>query len=258
MPPQYSVCITHHNNAETVERSLRSILDQIDDRFEVVVVDQSSTDGSLEVLERFERENAIRLFHQKIQNRGLGRQLAFEMSKGDYVISQIDMDDIYEPVIRQLVSTYERSMLGMVFRAVNEQKRGAVTVAPRAFLEDIHGWPDLDYLEDRWIWGCAAERGIYCWARFPLYSKITESREKRSFLSRMARVYGIQRDRIRIGAEAHVSKSTWPLFLFSYLAAKTSPRIARPIFGEFWPDDPKFCADDLTRSSLAAPSGTPA
>jgi glycosyltransferase involved in cell wall biosynthesis len=247
MTPKYSVCITHYNNILTVENSLKSILDQIDDRFEVVVVDQGSTDGSLEALERLARERGFQLHHQDMQNRGLGRQLAFRMSKGEYIIAQIDMDDTYQPVIRQLVSAYELDLKGMVLRVVNDQKRGAVTIAPRSFLEDIGGWPDLDYVEDRWVWGRAVERGIYRWARFPLYSRITESREKRGLLSRAIRVYGIQRDRIRIGASPHLTFSTWLVYPFSYVGAKTAKPIGRPVFRDFWPDDPKYCVDDLAK-----------
>jgi glycosyltransferase involved in cell wall biosynthesis len=251
--PKFSVCITHFNNALTVERSLHSILDQVDERFEIVVVDQDSTDGSLEIIERLARDGAVRLFHQKVRNRGLGRNLAYEMSKGEYLIAQIDMDDSYEPVLADLVSAYENRLPGRVLRVVNNQKRGAVTIAPKSFLDEIGGWPDLNYVEDRWVWGRALEHGIYSWARYPFYSKITQSREKRGLLSRVVRVYGIQRDRIRIGAAPHVSKFTWPLYPFSYAAAKSAKRINRPVFKTFWPDDPKYCIEDFPRPDSAPP-----
>jgi len=247
MAPRYSICITHYNNLRTVERSLTSVIDQLDERFEVVVVDQRSTDGSLQILERLAREGRIQLYHQAMHNRGLGRQEAFRESRGEYVIAQVDMDDIYLPVIGELVATYERGLSGMVLRVVNDQRRGAVTIAPRPFLEGIGGWPDLNFVEDRWIWGCAVEQGIYRWARYPLYAKITESREKRGFLSRAIRVYGIQRDRARIGAPLHLSAITWPFYPFSYLAARSAKRIRREVFSHFWPDDPKFCVDNLVR-----------
>jgi glycosyltransferase involved in cell wall biosynthesis len=258
MPHKYSICITHYNNVQTVEQSLLSILEQIDERFEVVVVDQGSTDGSLAILERLAGEKRIMLYHQKVHNRGMGRQLAFEMSTGDCIVSQVDMDDVYQPVLGRIVSTYDEVLPEKVLRVVSERKRGAVTIAPRDFLKETGGWPDLDYLEDRWIWGRATERDIYRWARFPLYSKITESREKRSFWERVQHVYVIHRDRIRIGAVAHFTKSNWVLFPFAYIAAKSTTRIARPIYGKFWPDDPIFCADDLVRQSgWVIPSETP-
>lgn len=256
MIPPYSVCITHYNNVETAEESLSSIIGQIDDRFEVVVVDQGSTDGSLKILESLEQRGKIRLYRQKVRNRGLGRQLAFAMSKGGCIIANMDTDDVYEPRLGDLLSVYEAKLQGLVFRAVNDQKRGAVTIAPRAFVEEIGGWPDLEYLEDRWIWGVAAERGIYRWGHFPLYARITESRDKRGFFQRGARIYVMQRDRVRIGTEAHVSRSTWPLFPFAYLRAKTRKPISRPIFKMFWPDDPNFCADGLVKEGTRLMSRT--
>jgi len=248
MIPRCSICITHFNQVLTVEKSLRSVLDQIDEEFEVVVVDQTSTDGSSDILERFARDGVIHLYHQTVRNRGLGRQLAFEMSKGELIVAQIDMDDVYRPVLRDLLATYEANQPGRVLRVVNDQKRGAVTIAPRSFLSDIGGWPDLNYVEDRWIWGRAAERGLYLWTRYPLYSKITESREKRDFLDRTVRVYGILRDRIRIGAKAHPSKYSWPMVPFAYLSAKSSKPLSRPVFKRFWPDDPKYCIDEAFHS----------
>ena len=238
----YSICVTTYNAAKTISSSLGSLLNHIDDRFELVVVDNASTDGSLDFLRRLAGQGKIELVVARC-SRGKGRQIAFEHSRGAVIISNVDMDDIFEPTLQLLVSAYKSSLSGRVLRVVNKQKRGAVTLSPRPFLDEVGGWPDLNYVEDRYIWGRAAEQGIYCWSEYPLYSKVTKSREKRSFLQRVDRIYGIQRDRIRIGAKPHVYKSTWPLYPISYLAAKKAKQIARPIFGGFWPDDPKYHAD---------------
>ena len=42
MKPTYSVCVCNYNMAETLEVSLKSVLDQLDERYEVVVVDDGS------------------------------------------------------------------------------------------------------------------------------------------------------------------------------------------------------------------------
>ena len=44
MKPIYSVCVCNYNMAETLEISLRSVLDQLDERYEVIVIeDQMDT-----------------------------------------------------------------------------------------------------------------------------------------------------------------------------------------------------------------------
>lgn len=60
----YSICITNYNTYPIVEESINAILSQIDQNFEVVVVDNCSKDGSLEILERYQKEGLIRLFVQ--------------------------------------------------------------------------------------------------------------------------------------------------------------------------------------------------
>jgi len=236
---KYSICITNRDNIQTIEQSLNSIFSQIGPEFEVVIVDAESVDGSLEVLERYSKNGRIRLI-QKRCSRGRARQIAFEHSKGSLIISNIDLDDILQPVLAGVLTSYENSYAGSVLRVVNERRMAGLTICPRTFLESIGGWVDLNYVEDRYIWGRAAELGIYRWAQCPLYLKVTESKEKRGFLQRVNRIYGIQRDRMRLGAKPHVGSSTWPLYPFAYIASKRAETIARPIFRTLWPDDPKY------------------
>jgi len=79
--------------AGTVERAVRSVLDQEDPDFEHVVVDGGSTDGTLEVLRRY--PNLVLL-----QRPGSGQAEAmnagFEAATGE-VVSYLNADDSYEP-----------------------------------------------------------------------------------------------------------------------------------------------------------------
>lgn len=56
-PTAFSIIITAHDKAKELERNLPSILNQIyDSKFEVIVVDESSTDGTDDVLKRLKNE----------------------------------------------------------------------------------------------------------------------------------------------------------------------------------------------------------
>lgn len=55
--PAFSVIITAHNQCNELRRHLPLILNQIYDQFEVIVVDINSTDGTKDLLEKFEEDN---------------------------------------------------------------------------------------------------------------------------------------------------------------------------------------------------------
>lgn len=169
---RYSILITHRNNRATVQASLDSVLDQIDEDFEVIVVDSKSNDGSGEILKGYEGEGKIRLIERKC-SRGKGRQIALESCHGEIVISNLDMDETYSPGLKALIRIYENSALGKVLHVVSglskdERGRQNITIATKDFLKEVGGWRDINYGEDWDLWRRAAERGRYSLAVFPL------------------------------------------------------------------------------------------
>jgi len=85
---EYSFLSTIYNNVNRVKVCLDSILAAVSGLdFEIVIVDNYSTDGSFEVLKEYARLNSnIRILRCNCL-RGLGRQIAFENSKGKYVVN---------------------------------------------------------------------------------------------------------------------------------------------------------------------------
>jgi glycosyltransferase involved in cell wall biosynthesis len=154
--PECSICITHYNNAPTVRESLESILGQIDDRFEVVVVDNFSNDGSREMLQEYAEGRRIRLVERHC-SRGKGRQIAFELSSGDYIISGVDLDDVFRPVFLRLLEAYHRFFEGQCL--FMSGKHEAITIAPRTLVERVGGWRDVPAGEDIDLWARMAKEG---------------------------------------------------------------------------------------------------
>lgn len=103
--PQYTIAICNYNMAETLEESLESILCQIDERFEVLVVDDASSDESPEILEELvAKHSQLRtLYLEPDPNRKLGetRNISVRESNGEYVILDLDADDVYQKGIIQ-------------------------------------------------------------------------------------------------------------------------------------------------------------
>jgi glycosyltransferase involved in cell wall biosynthesis len=140
----------NYNMAETLEESLKSILDQLDDRFEVLVIDDGSTDGSQEILDKLEEEyNIFRWKKGNNENIGEARAQANREAEGEYVLTQLDCDDVYEPVILDFVKVFEKlneHIDGKFYLSGNN-----LNMAPRSLLMDVN-YRSLGYGEDKDLW----------------------------------------------------------------------------------------------------------
>jgi glycosyltransferase involved in cell wall biosynthesis len=219
--PKYSICITNYNCVGTIENSLRSILDQIDSQFEIVMVDNLSTDGSRAILEEFARRGMIRLIEEKC-SRGRGRQLAVEEAKGEYIISGLDMDETFEPMLMSLLDFYHEKCEGKLLRA----KSQGTVVVPRRVLSELGGWRDLQYGENWDIARRAADIGLYRWTIF-LLTKGPENPhpERKRLLGATKHRYIAYRDSLKMGHRLFQPNEPigWQKRLIALAALTTSP-----------------------------------
>jgi len=90
-----SVCIPNHNRSEYLAESINSVLNQSYKDYEVIVVDDASTDSSVELLAWY--GDKIKYFVND-KNMGISytRNRAIKESKGDF-ICVMDSDDICSP-----------------------------------------------------------------------------------------------------------------------------------------------------------------
>jgi glycosyltransferase involved in cell wall biosynthesis len=91
--PKLSVITVVYNGARDIERTMLSVLNQTYSNIEYLVVDGLSTDGTLEIIKKY--QNRIRLVSEKdagiydAMNKGLN------MATGDYVLFMNAGDEIY-------------------------------------------------------------------------------------------------------------------------------------------------------------------
>ena len=93
-----SVYITSYNQKEFLKEAIESVLNQTLKPFEIIIVDDCSSDGSQELIKSYaERFNIIKYFFHK-KNIGVSqvRITALSNVSGDYV-TYVDGDDVYLP-----------------------------------------------------------------------------------------------------------------------------------------------------------------
>jgi glycosyltransferase involved in cell wall biosynthesis len=94
--PKVSVIIPVYNGASYLREAIQSVLDQTYQEFEIIVVNDASTDHTSEVIKQFADSRLKYISHE--QNRGLPatRNTAIRASSGQF-ISLLDQDDIFHP-----------------------------------------------------------------------------------------------------------------------------------------------------------------
>ncbi|MGK7876190.1 MAG: glycosyltransferase family 2 protein [Xenococcaceae cyanobacterium] len=93
--PKVSVIIPTYNRSHFIKDAVDSVLAQTYQDFELIVVDDGSTDGTQEVLADY-RER-LKYIYQENQGRSVARNLGAKNAKGKY-IAFLDSDDMWTPM----------------------------------------------------------------------------------------------------------------------------------------------------------------
>lgn len=89
--PRVSVIIPTYNYGKYVQRAIDSVLSQSFRDFEIIVVDDGSTDNTEEIIEKHFK-NKVRYYYQKNSGAPSARNHGLSFSKGEYVVF-LDADD---------------------------------------------------------------------------------------------------------------------------------------------------------------------
>jgi glycosyltransferase involved in cell wall biosynthesis len=94
--PTFSAVIAAYNAGSTVQSAMRSVIAQTDPNWEMIVVDDGSTDDTCERVRELEDGERIRCLTQSNQGPGAARNLGIAQASGKYV-SFLDSDDLWMP-----------------------------------------------------------------------------------------------------------------------------------------------------------------
>jgi glycosyltransferase involved in cell wall biosynthesis len=113
--PLVSVVVASYNPGTFLRPSLQSVLAQTYPNIEVILVDDGSTDRSLETVGELLEDPRVHLVKQENRGRSCALNVALSMARGDFYVTQ-DADDISHPqrISRLVAAMREQPDLGGV------------------------------------------------------------------------------------------------------------------------------------------------
>lgn len=107
-----SVIIPNYNYAQYLDQAIQSVLKQSYDNLELIVVNNGSTDNSLEILEKYEHK--IHLINQPNLGQSGARNSGLSVSSGEY-IAFLDADDFWQTGKLEMQSALMNSTTQLVY-----------------------------------------------------------------------------------------------------------------------------------------------
>jgi glycosyltransferase involved in cell wall biosynthesis len=91
----FSIIIPTYNRGALIERAIRSVLNQTFEHYEIVIIDDGSTDNTCEIVKSFD-DKRINYFFQNNAERSAARNNGISKAKGEWICF-LDSDDEYLP-----------------------------------------------------------------------------------------------------------------------------------------------------------------
>ena len=186
--PLVTVYITNYNYGKYIKQAIESVLNQSCQDFELIIIDDGSTDNSKEIIESYAHIDKVQIVYQ--QNKGLNitNNVALKLANGQFIV-RLDADDYFEKDALKSMSDalLKDTELGLVFpdyylvdedgNVLHEEKRhsfeedvtlldmpahGACTMIRKSFLQTLGGYDEEFKCQD----------GYDLWVRFTAKYKV--------------------------------------------------------------------------------------
>lgn len=135
-----SVVVPIYNVAAYLDNCITSVATQSYDNFEVILVDDGSTDGTSEICDNYAAEfDFIKVLHQENQGVSVARNKGIELSTGDWVAFVDGDDQLFADALKNAVLAGLNTNVDIYeYRTINEKADGS-TFPTYYFSEELVG-----------------------------------------------------------------------------------------------------------------------
>lgn len=136
----FSIVTTSFNSAKTIERTLQSVLSQSYQNYEYIIIDGGSSDGTLNVIDRYKEKFGDKLTIVSEKDDGIydAMNKGIKLAKGE-LIGIINSDDFYElDALENVAKEYQNEKYAVFYgmlRVLSAEKEQSVLFYNHEFLK---------------------------------------------------------------------------------------------------------------------------
>jgi len=93
--PLITVYITNYNYGKFLRKAIDSVLNQSFTDFELLIIDDGSTDNSISIIEEYQNNSKIKIIYQKNKGLVVTNNIALRIANGKFII-RLDADDYFD------------------------------------------------------------------------------------------------------------------------------------------------------------------
>lgn len=147
-----SIITPTYNRAWCIERAIQSVLNQTYKNWELIIIDDGSTDNTKEIIKPYLKDKRIKYFYQKNKGVNIARREGIKKATGKYV-TFLDSDDELKRNALELMSSdldlfNEKEISGIIYQAENQD--GKII---KGNLKDLDTIDFLSFIKGKWING---------------------------------------------------------------------------------------------------------
>ena len=171
-----SIIIPVYNVNEYLKNTIENVLAQIYQDYELILVDDGSTDGSSEICDFFaEKDRRIRVIHQRNQGVSAARNKGVSAANGEY-IGFVDSDDLNEPNMFEIMMSIAVAENADIVQCRHNRKPNILNlkygnekriVDGKTFVRELFSYTGGEYTNQVALWSKVYKKELFQDIRFP-------------------------------------------------------------------------------------------
>lgn len=139
----FSIIIPVYNRSHLLGETIDTVLTQTYPHFEIIVVDDGSTENIKKVLDdKYSNESRVKYFHKQNEERGAARNFGLKQANGDYAVF-FDSDDFMKPHYLETLNKIIAENFGIKLLAAKYNYDNNGKTEHHSFLQPLaEGWYD--------------------------------------------------------------------------------------------------------------------